>query len=799
MASPAVHQTYIALNPGTAGTSHSASLSAPLLPGCLMLVFGRVAAGAAAVTLPAGWTVFYDVSDSSDDTTFWAYRDTLSSFADEGTSLVVTHASAKCGFGVVLISGAADPATQPPQASAYAIGSSTSPNSPAVTPTGGSKDYLFLTVAACQGSTAQTGDPAGYTWFIRPSAGGGSTATQAIVIVASKAATAASDDPGAWTIPTTIWTAFTVAVHPPGPAGTPHTVTPSDSVMLTDARTAARGKRVTDPLALADVFSRATATQRTVADTFTLTDARAHARGITVGGGAGAFVASDFQAGTPVRAAGASPYDITAPLPADVIAGDLLLFLTEVTSATAIGVEPAGWTLLFNEEVASDGFRIYGKIAGSSESAPVLDYTVNPSVSVCVVLRVRGVGGMPAQFSSQMSGTATPSIDPPATGSVKFAVAHIDPAGSLPAKTWLGGATKLVESINGVQVGVSVAYKVEDTAGALSSTESWALFNSSHVIFSIAPVAAAGDGVALVDLISPILGVAGFDHVQPLADTLTLADTFARVMAYGRTQADGLILVDSTRDAQGIRLGDVVLLVDQLTRIATRVRTFADTLALTDSTARTTGKSKALTDAIALTDQLARAVAKARTLADTVALTDQLTRATTKTRTVSDAVLLADARRIAQGQALADAVALSDQLTRIAPRIRTFTDTVLLSDAVLTSKTGTGQLNPADLVQIADSFSRIVPYKRSVADPVLLTDARQVGRGKRVTDQITLTDLLARTTGKTRTIADLIALTDFVVTSKVTGGYVLNYATDIRWGEVQADRVLVGVDEVWTP
>ena len=383
-----------------------------------------------------------------------------------------------------------------------------------------------------------------------------------------------------------------------------------------------------------------------------------------------------------------------------------------------------------------------------------------------------------------------------------------------------------------------------------------------------------------------LLGIftGGTTHTRPIADTLVLADSFTRVMAYGRTAGRRARLLDSTRDAQGIRLGDVVLLVDQLARLATRVRTFADAVALTDAT--TPQHSQASSSG-----RRDRAHRPARQGGSESTGTRRQRRSRRPVHkghdqgeTQADSVVLADARRIAQGQALADAVALSDQLTRIAPRIRTFADTVLLSDAVLTSKTGAGQLNPADLIQIADSFTRLATYGRTITDPVPLTDARSLGRGRRVTDTIALTDQLTRTAIRVRTIADAIAVTDVVVTSfagaqtrlitdllaiadtfaraatwhrtfadtigltdvvlpskvaartasiadlvaladtltrvavrnrlfadvlalydsiGIEGGVrsirILNNADDIRWGEVQADVVLVGVDEVWRP
>ena len=410
--------------------------------------------------------------------------------------------------------------------------------------------------------------------------------------------------------------------------------------------------------------------------------------------------------------------------------------------------------------------------------------------------------------SSRTSTPVSPSIElydlSPATGFDQCAQYRLGSSGSATiAGTWNSTVTQSLV-IGVVYEGSFPTVTVADTvalADLVSPVKtSYQLYED---IVSSTYAAVKAGYVTYLDL---LLGnfTGGAAHTRSITDTLALTDSFTRAVAYGRTQADGLVLVDSTRDAQGIRLGDLLALTDLLTRLRTTVRTFADTLTLADTatpvkTAGGTAHTRTPADTVALADQLTRAVAKARTLADTIALIDQFTRAMTKARTVTDTIALADARRIAQGQALTDTVTLTDQLTRLAPRIRTFADTVLLSDAVLTSKTGTGQLNPADLVLVADSFTRIAAYKRSVGDAVTLTDARSLGRGRRVSDQVLLADLLARVVGKSRTITDLITLTDHVTAQKVFGGYVLNDATDIRWGEIQADRVLVGVDEVWTP
>ena len=192
---------------------------------------------------------------------------------------------------------------------------------------------------------------------------------------------------------------------------------------------------------------------------------------------------------------------------------------------------------------------------------------------------------------------------------------------------------------------------------------------------------ALADSVTLADLASPAKS-----KTVNVDDSIVLADALTRVMAYARTQQDGLNLADATIDAQGLRLGDPLSLAD----------------------ARAIARGLALADAIVLADQFSRTVAFVRLIADSLALTDDVATQTSGaiTRQVNDLL------------------ALSDSLQRTLTIARTLSDSVALADALTSLRGRSATIN--DPVALADEFSRLATYTRAVADSVALTDAIDV-------------------------------------------------------------------------
>jgi hypothetical protein len=118
------------------------------------------------------------------------------------------------------ITGAENPSTQAPQVSTVVTGGSlaNTAQSGIVTPTGGAKDYLFLTMMSSAGEgVSATGAPANYTNLITANSGTVDTNTTNVCMAgASRQLNAASEDPGVFTHPGVVngWSAYTVAIHP---------------------------------------------------------------------------------------------------------------------------------------------------------------------------------------------------------------------------------------------------------------------------------------------------------------------------------------------------------------------------------------------------------------------------------------------------------------------------------------------------------------------------------------------------------------------------------------------------------
>lgn len=241
MASP-VDSARQGTNITTAGTSHAINVGSPTA-GTLLIVFVRFAAAPGTVTFTGYNLLVSDTSDAADDTTSIYYR--WADGAEGATDTLTTGNSVKLCAICWEITGAEDPSNQLPQVSSVAVGTTTAntANPNVVTPSGGSRDYLFLALAAQDGEVgAYTAAPTNYSNLATANSGtGGAASTNVIMGGASRALTAASDDPGAFThgAATTGWTAWTVVIHPTGfPPAAPFYKTP---VVLNSAVSRASG------------------------------------------------------------------------------------------------------------------------------------------------------------------------------------------------------------------------------------------------------------------------------------------------------------------------------------------------------------------------------------------------------------------------------------------------------------------------------------------------------------------------------------------------------------------------------
>lgn len=209
MVFPVVEDTATSSETGLV-TSHTVDLPAGIVANELLigLIHAHSRGDVCTFTWPGGWTELLDfqIAGSSEAMSV-AYR-----LADgtEGASIEVTTTGLgrRSSHSTYRLSGIEDPATQAPEVSAGATGSSTTPNPDEATPTGGAKDYLWLAVAGIRGKTATI--PTNYTDRVQIIG----SVEQTSITSARRELNAASENPGTFTIVQTSWLACTVAIHP---------------------------------------------------------------------------------------------------------------------------------------------------------------------------------------------------------------------------------------------------------------------------------------------------------------------------------------------------------------------------------------------------------------------------------------------------------------------------------------------------------------------------------------------------------------------------------------------------------
>ena len=191
-------------------TSHTVSLPSNISLGDLLIVVFSLGGGnGGTVSWPGGWTEIAEIDNSGSIKLAVAYRQ---ADGDEDPTITVTSTEQeRSSHTSYRITGHDDPATQAPELSTGATGDSTAPDPDSLTPTGGSKAYLWLAVHAHSQIVTTSGFPTNYSNGI--SAQGASAGTG--VGSAERELTGSSEDPGVFTISGTVkWAAATVAVHP---------------------------------------------------------------------------------------------------------------------------------------------------------------------------------------------------------------------------------------------------------------------------------------------------------------------------------------------------------------------------------------------------------------------------------------------------------------------------------------------------------------------------------------------------------------------------------------------------------
>lgn len=144
------------------------------------------------------------------------------------TTLTTDDAEQKCGR-IWAISGASDPTVTAPEQGTWVDGSSNI-DPPSLTPSGGSDDYLFIAFYAHNDTNLATGYPTNYddNQATQATSSGGGSADG----VATRALTASSDDPGAFTNSTNAAKGQTIAIYPVAAGGATPFKPPSGLALL---------------------------------------------------------------------------------------------------------------------------------------------------------------------------------------------------------------------------------------------------------------------------------------------------------------------------------------------------------------------------------------------------------------------------------------------------------------------------------------------------------------------------------------------------------------------------------------
>lgn len=217
----------------TNGTSTSSSpivnLPSGIVSGNLLFILFRTSIGTAGIGWPSGYTELVESSaDASDDAQAVAYR---KADGTEGATITLSTSSARFAAIAYRISGAADPATQPPQVSVETSATNTTPDPSVLSPTGGAKDYLWFWLGGWEGeqTSPPAGSPTNYSNPLGADSGTiGSLASNCRVASAQRNLNASSENPGIWTISASgSWIAWIAAVHPVAGATTNQTLTAS--------------------------------------------------------------------------------------------------------------------------------------------------------------------------------------------------------------------------------------------------------------------------------------------------------------------------------------------------------------------------------------------------------------------------------------------------------------------------------------------------------------------------------------------------------------------------------------------
>jgi hypothetical protein len=207
----------------TAGTSHVITLPASIASGDGILILLDKGSTSGTFDSLAGWTELLD-ENLGNGIAVW-YRD---ADGTEGSTVTFTHTTSTRSATIAYrITGNKKFSVRAPELSTVATGTSTGPDATTCTPTGGAKDYLWISFAGMAGEEADDdtwGNTPPTNYLPNPptqkSCGVAGTNLGGLILAASRSLNAASEDAGAFNVDVSAaWRAYTIAVHPPTDTG----------------------------------------------------------------------------------------------------------------------------------------------------------------------------------------------------------------------------------------------------------------------------------------------------------------------------------------------------------------------------------------------------------------------------------------------------------------------------------------------------------------------------------------------------------------------------------------------------
>lgn len=245
MAFPAVRSSNES-STNTAGTTHTLNYPGTISAGDTLLILLGKGSVAATMDAVADWTEIVDENSARGG--FIAWKKATGS--ETGTINFTSSASTKSASVMYAISGATDPTVTPPQASTVATDTSDAPNPTTCTPTGGAKDYKWITFFILGGTGEELDDDTwcnnaatGYSNLLQKTSGVAGTNIGAYIASCDRNNNAPSEDaewPAGTTDQSLAWRAWTIALHPAPPVVSPPFLT----------RTLRRAKLRYGPIAL---------------------------------------------------------------------------------------------------------------------------------------------------------------------------------------------------------------------------------------------------------------------------------------------------------------------------------------------------------------------------------------------------------------------------------------------------------------------------------------------------------------------------------------------------------------------